>query len=338
MSKVLVTGGCGYIGSHTIVSLLNEGHEVISIDNLVNSYIESLAGIKKITGQDVINHNIDLCDGPAVDAFFSQHDDIDAIIHFAALKAVGESVKEPLRYFQNNVDSLLHVLKGAQNTGVKNFIFSSSCTVYGQAVDLPVTETTEMKEAESPYGRTKQIGEQILKDLSTHTTINVLSLRYFNPAGAHPTTHIGESARTPALNLVPVITETAAGKRKECTVFGDDYDTRDGSCIRDYIHVMDLADAHKLSVGYLLHGKNNSSYEVFNLGIGEGVSVLEAITAFEKVSGKKLNYKIGPRRPGDVIAIYSNYKKAKDRLGWNPQYGVEDIMRTAWDWEQKRPY
>ena len=338
MSKVLVTGGCGYIGSHTIVSLISRGHEVISIDNLVNSYIESLSGIKKITGKDVINHNIDLCDGPAVETFFNQHDDIDAIIHFAALKAVGESVKEPLRYFQNNVDSLLNVLQGAQKTGVKNFIFSSSCTVYGQATDLPVTETTEMKEAESPYGRTKQIGEQILKDLSTHTDINVLSLRYFNPAGAHPTTYIGESARTPALNLVPVITETAAGKRKVCMVFGDDYDTRDGSCVRDYIHVVDLADAHQLSVEYLLQKRNEASYEVFNLGIGEGVSVLEAISAFEKISGEKLNYKIGPRRPGDVVAIYSNYKKAKDRLGWHPQYDVEDIMRTAWDWEQKRPY
>ncbi len=338
MSKVLVTGGTGYIGSHTAVDLLNHGYEVVTVDNHINSYDAPLQYIEEITGKKVSHYNIDLCDKEATEQLFAEHQDISAIIHFAALKAVGESTEKPLLYFENNMKSLVNVLSLAEKYGVKNFIFSSSCTVYGQATDLPVTEETEMKEAESPYGRTKQLGEYMLKDLAQFSNINVISLRYFNPAGAHSSGLLGEAPKQVALNLVPVITETAAGKRAETVVFGDDYDTRDGSCIRDYIHVEDLAAAHTCAVTYLLDGKNESSYEVYNLGIGEGVTVLEAINAFEKVSGKKLDYRIGPRRPGDVIAIYSNYEKANDRLGWEPKYGIDDIMRSAWDWEQNRPF
>ncbi len=338
MSKVLVTGGCGYIGSHTLVNLITQGHEVISIDNFMNAYEKALDGIREITGIRVKNYPIDLCDAGELARVFDEHPDIEAVIHFAALKAVGESVERPLLYFRNNINSLINILDQAVKHKVKNIIFSSSCTVYGQATDLPVTETTEMKEAESPYGRTKQIGEYILKDIARLKDINVLSLRYFNPAGAHPSAKIGEAPRVIALNLVPVIMETAAGKRDKCLVFGDDYNTRDGSCVRDYIHVVDLADAHTKAVSYLLAGKNTDKYEVFNLCIGDGITVLEAIRAFEKVSGKKLNYEVGPRRPGDVVAIYSNYEKAQRLLGWEPQYGIEDIMRSAWQWEQVREY
>ena len=338
MAKVLVTGGCGYIGSHTLVSLIESGYEVISIDNLVNSFEEALSGVEAITGKRVKNYNIDLCDSEKVSEVFEAHPDIEAVIHFAALKAVGESVEKPLLYFRNNINSLINLIDEVKKHDISNFIFSSSCTVYGQATDLPVTEQTDMKDAESPYGRTKQIGEHILKDVSGIWGLNVLSLRYFNPAGAHPSGHIGEAPKVVAMNLVPVITETAAGKREKCIVFGDDYDTRDGSCVRDYIHVVDLANAHTKAVNYLMEGKNNENYEVFNLGIGEGVTVLEAINAFEKVSGQKLNYEIGPRRAGDVIAIYSNYKKAKEHLGWNPQLGIEDIMHSAWQWEQNRKW
>lgn len=338
MSKVLVTGGTGYIGSHTMVDLIQSGYEVISVDNHINSFEEPIESIEKITGHRPKHYNIDLCDKEATRRIFIDNDNIEAIIHFAALKAVGESTEKPLLYFENNMKSLLNVLSLAQDFGVKNFIFSSSCTVYGQATDLPVTEETEMKEAESPYGRTKQLGEYMLKDLAQYSDMKVISLRYFNPAGAHHSGLLGESPKQVALNLVPVITETASGKRESCTVYGNDYDTRDGSCVRDYIHVEDLASAHTLAVDYLLTGQNKSSYEVFNLGIGDGVTVLEAIKAFEKVSGEKLNYIIGPRRPGDVIAIYSNYEKAKSRLGWSPKYGIDDILKTAWTWEMNRPY
>lgn len=338
MSKVLVTGGCGYIGSHTLVSLIQQGYEVVSIDNLINSSEEALKGVENITGVTVSNYVVDLCDAEKVSAVFTEHPDIDAVIHFAALKAVGESVAKPLLYFRNNLNSLINVLDEVKKNKIKRFIFSSSCTVYGQATDLPVTEETEMKEAESPYGRTKQIGEYILRDLARIWGLNVLSLRYFNPAGAHPSGHIGEAPKVEAQNLVPVITETAAGKREKCIVFGTDYNTRDGSCVRDYIHVVDLANAHTKAVDYLMANKNKDTYEVFNLGIGDGVTVLEAINAFEKVSGQKLTYEIGPRRPGDVIAIYSNYKKAKESLGWSPQYGIEEIMETAWQWEQDRKW
>ena len=338
MAKVLVTGGAGYIGSHTAVDLFNNGYDVITIDNHHNSYEASIDHIHKITGKRPEHYKLDLCDAQATSALFQKLSDVDAIIHFAALKAVGESTEKPLLYFENNLKSLLNVVSGAQSAGIKNLIFSSSCTVYGQASELPVTEETEMKEAESPYGRTKQLGEYMLKDLAQYSDLKVISLRYFNPAGAHHSGLLGEASKQKALNLVPVITETAAGKRKECVVFGDDYDTRDGSCVRDYIHIEDLAAAHTCAVQYQLNQKTRDPYEVFNLGIGDGVTVLEAIKAFEEISNQKLNYRIGPRRSGDVIAIYSNYEKAKAVLGWEPKYGIKEIMNTAWQWENNRPF
>ncbi len=335
MKKILVTGGTGYIGSHTIVDLLDNGYEVISIDNLVNSDGSMLKGIKKITGKTVKNYKVDLTNLKATRKVFERHPDIEGIIHFAALKSVGESVGEPLLYFKNNLEGLMNILICAKDYNVKNFIFSSSCTVYGNADELPVTEETPQKEAESPYGRTKQIGENIIKDFAkAYPDFKSILLRYFNPAGAHESALIGEMSIKKAIYLVPVIMETAAGRRKETVVFGDTYDTRDGSCIRDYIHVMDVASAHTKSLEYLMQGKNESNCEVFNIGIGEGVSVLEAIHAFERVTAKKLNYRIGPPRDGDVVAIYSNYDKARDKLGWEPKRNIDDIMKTAWAWEQ----
>ncbi len=337
MKKVLVTGGCGYIGSHTIVDLIGNGFDVISIDNLSNSDEKVLEGIKAITGVTVKNYRSDLCDLEATRRLFLENDDLCGIIHFAALKSVEESVFQPLRYFHNNLNSLINVLKCAGEFGVGNFIFSSSCSVYGNARELPVTEETPFLEAECPYARTKQMGEQIIRDFSAADSIvNAILLRYFNPAGAHESALIGESPRNKATNLVPVITETAIGKRQQMTVFGDDYDTRDGSCIRDYIHVMDLANAHTKSLQYLMAGKNESNCEVFNVGIGEGVTVLEAVHAFEKVTGRKLNYRIGKRRAGDVVAIYANKDKAANLLGWQPNRGIEKIMETAWEWEVAR--
>lgn len=335
--KVLVTGGCGYIGSHTIVELLNQGFDVISADNLSNADESSLDGVERITGQRVVNYQVDLVDREATFQIFEKHPDIGGIIHFAALKAVGESVEQPIRYFNNNLNSTLNIVEACVKYNVPNLIFSSSCSVYGNASDLPVTEETGFEEAESPYARTKQMGEQMLSDVAKkYKDINVILLRYFNPAGAHPSCEIGESSSNVALNLVPVITETAIGKRKQMAVYGSDYNTRDGSCVRDYIHVMDLADAHTKALKFLFAEKNPSNCEVYNLGIGEGVSVLEAINAFESTTGEKLNYKIGPRRSGDVEAIYSNYKKAAEHLGWEPKYGINDIMLTAWEWEKKR--
>ena len=283
MSKVLVTGGCGYIGSHTIVDLINNGFDVISVDNLSNSSADVLNGIEEITGKRVKNYAIDLCWEEAVQQVFEEHRDIKGIIHFAALKLVGESVNQPVRYFRNNLNSLLNILDGMEHYEVPHLIFSSSCSVYGNAQALPVTEETPLQEAESPYARSKQMGEQIIRDFSrVHPKHNCIVLRYFNPAGAHESALIGESPTNPASNLVPVITETAIGKRPEMMVFGDDYDTRDGSCVRDYIHVMDLANAHTKALQYLHAGKNTDNLEVFNLGIGEGVTVLEAIQSFMK--------------------------------------------------------
>ncbi len=337
MPKVLVTGGCGYIGSHTIVDLIENGFDVISIDNLCNSDESALAGIKAITGKKIRNYAVDLCDLKATRAVFKKNPDIIGIIHFAALKAVGESVERPLLYYHNNLGSLLNILACMQEFGVKYHIFSSSCSVYGNSTELPVTENTPLAQAESPYARTKQIGEDILHDFSAvHPEVNNILLRYFNPAGAHERTLIGEAPRNPASSLVPVITETAIGKRQSTTVFGDDYDTRDGSCVRDYIHVMDLANAHTKALKYLLEQRNASNCEIFNLGIGMGVTVLEAVRAFESVNQTKLNYTIGPRRPGDVVAVYADYTKAATLLGWQPTRNINDIMRSAWLWEQKR--
>lgn len=337
MKKVLVTGGCGFIGSHTIIDLINNGFEVISIDNLSNSEVEALDGVTKITGKTIQNYAIDLCNLEATRKVFQEHADLVGIIHFAALKSVGESVFQPLHYFDNNLNSLLNVLKCAKEFEVENIIFSSSCSVYGNTNVLPVTEDTPFQEAECPYARTKQMGEQMLRDFVVpNKSIKTIALRYFNPAGAHETAIIGESSRNAPTNLVPVITETAIGKRASMTVFGSDYDTRDGSCVRDYIHVMDLANAHTKCLEFLMEGKNTDNFEVFNVGIGDGVTVLEAINAFEKVSGKSLNYKIGDRRPGDVVAIYADPKKSTSMLGWSPKRGIEEIMKSAWDWELAR--
>lgn len=335
--KILVTGGCGYIGSHTIVDLINHQFEVVSVDNLINSSETILEGIRAITGKTVKNYNVDLCDKMATRRIFEEHPDIAGVIHFAALKDVGESVFHPLSYFHNNLNSLLHILQCMADFGVERFIFSSSCSVYGNVETLPATEAEPLKEPESPYARTKQMGEAIIRDFCpSRKTFNAVLLRYFNPAGAHESALIGESPANRASNLVPVITETAIGKRPETLVFGNDYPTRDGSCVRDYIHVMDLANAHTKALEYLLAGNNEQSCEVFNLGTGEGVTVLEAITAFETATGQKLNYRIGPRRPGDVVAIYANYEKAARLLGWEPERNMEVIMRSAWAWEQVR--
>jgi UDP-glucose 4-epimerase len=337
MPKVLVTGGCGYIGSHTLVDLIDHGFDVVSVDNLVNSSEEALDGIEKITGQRVRNHRVDLQDLEATLDVFRAEARLDGVIHFAALKQVGESVEQPMRYFRNNLNGLLNVLDAMGQTGVTNLIFSSSCSVYGNAEALPVTEDTPLQEAESPYGRSKQMGEQIIRDVSPAMPgLRSVLLRYFNPAGAHPSARIGEAPINPASNLVPVITETAYGLREEMVVFGDDYDTRDGSCIRDYIHVMDLANAHTKALEHLLAGNQHEDVGLYNLGIGEGVTVLEAIQAFERVTGQKLNYRIGPRRPGDVVAVYANNDRARAELGWSPAFGIDDIMRSAWAWEKAR--
>ncbi len=337
MKKVLVTGGCGYIGSHTIVELINNGFEVVSVDSNINSDKEALLAIEELTGEKVENHTFDLCDLGKTRALFTAHPDFVGVIHFAALKAVGESVEKPWEYFHNNLNSLLNIMACTKEFGVNNLIFSSSCSVYGNAKALPVDENTPMEAAESPYARTKQIGEHMLRDFCiANKEVNVVLLRYFNPAGAHESGKMGESPVNVALNLVPVITETAIGKRKQLYVHGGDYDTRDGSCIRDYIHVMDLANAHTKSVSFLTEKRNKTNCEVFNLGIGEGASVLEVINAFESASGEKLNYEVGPRRAGDVEAIYCSYEKASNELGWKPTRNIEDIMRTAWEWEKRR--
>ncbi len=334
--KILITGGTGYIGSHTIVDLINNGFEVISADSYINSDGSALKGIEDITGKKIKNYKVDLRDKVATENIFKENPDIAGVIHFAALKAVGESVEKPVLYFDNNINSLLNILDNIVKYDVKYFVFSSSCTVYGSPDKLPVDENTPIQEAESPYGRTKQVSEMIAKDVLQNTDVKAIMLRYFNPAGAHESAKMGESPALPPLNLVPIITETAIGKRESMMVFGDDYDTRDGSAIRDYIHVMDLADAHTKSLQYLINDEDAPKYDYINLGIGQGVTVLEAINAFEKVTGKKLNYSIAPRRPGDIPAIYANYAKAKNILNWNPKRDIEDIMRTAWEWEKVR--
>ena len=332
---ILVTGGAGYIGSHTIVDLIENGFEVISADNFVNATNDTFKGIKKATGKKVKNYNIDLCDWSDVKKIFKKNTDIQGIIHFAALKSVGESVEKPLEYYQNNINSLANILRAAKKYNVPNVIFSSSCSVYGNTKKLPVTEKTPLQETESPYAFTKVIGEKMVQDfIKVNPDKKAILLRYFNPAGAHPSNFIGE-ASPKMLNLVPVITACAAGKIPELKVFGSDYDTRDGSCVRDYIHVCDLANAHTLALQKCISGSLTKSCETINLGIGEGVTVLEAINAFEKVSETKLNYKIEERRVGDVVAVYADNTKAKTQLGWQPKYNIEDIMRTAWAWEQR---
>jgi UDP-glucose 4-epimerase len=333
MQKILVTGGCGYIGAHTLVDLIENGYEVVSVDNNSRSTLQLLAGIEKITGKKVKNYKVDLCSYDDTVAVFQENRDITAIIHFAAYKAVGESVEEPLLYFENNLQSLVNLLKCTKEFQIPHFVFSSSCTVYGNPDHIPVTEETPQKPAESPYGATKQMGERIIEDFARTGFVKPILLRYFNPVGAHPSIAIGELPLGKPANLVPAITQTAIGKLPGMQVYGTDYDTRDGSCLRDFIHVSDIAHAHTLAVNYMLAGKNAKEVEVFNLGTGNGVTVLEAIKTFEAVSGVKLNYTLGPRRPGDVIAIYANNDKAVQALGWAIRYNLEDMMRTAWAWE-----
>ncbi|HEY5463984.1 MAG TPA: UDP-glucose 4-epimerase GalE [Hanamia sp.] len=335
MNKILVTGGCGYIGAHTIIDLIENGFSPICIDNNSRSTAALLTGIKEITGVFVKNYKVDLANFDDTYAVFQENTDIKGIIHFAAYKAVGESVNKPLMYFENNLFSLINILKCTKEFKVPNFIFSSSCTVYGSPDTIPVTEESPIKPAESPYGATKQMGEEIVRDVTKTGGLQSILLRYFNPVGAHPSALIGELPLGKPENLVPAITQTAIGKIKTLSVYGDDYPTRDGSCIRDYIHVCDIAHAHTLALQYLMENKNAEKCEVFNLGTGNGVSVLEAINAFEKVSGKKLNYKISPRRPGDIMAIYANNSLAKERLNWNPKYSLDEMMETAWKWELK---
>lgn len=335
MAKILVTGGCGYIGSHTIVDLIENGYDVISVDNNSRSDASILEGVERITGKKVKNYKVDLCNFDDTYAVFQENTDIEGIIHFAAYKAVGESVERPIMYYENNLNSLLNVIKCVRDFEIPYFVFSSSCTVYGNPDSIPVTEQTPTKPAESPYGATKQMGEKILSDFAAVFNTQVIALRYFNPVGAHPSIEIGELPIGRPQNLVPAITQTAIGKLPQMMVYGTDYDTRDGSCIRDFIHVSDIAHAHTLAIQYLQEEKNNSRYEIFNLGTGNGVTVLEAINSFEKVSGVRLNYETGARRPGDVIAIYSNNDYAVKSLGWDIKYGIDDMMRTAWHWEQK---
>lgn len=333
MEKILVTGGCGYIGAHTIVDLIQHGYTVISIDNNSRSTTALLTGVKEITGVEVKNYQVDLCNYDETCAVFEENPDIAGIIHFAAYKAVGESVEKPLEYYENNLLSLMNVLRSAGEFKVQNFIFSSSCTVYGNPDKIPVTEESPLKPAESPYGSTKVMGEKIVSDFSAATGLKGVLLRYFNPVGAHPSIRIGELPLGRPQNLFPAITQTAIGKIPQLTVYGDDYPTRDGSCIRDFIHVSDIAAAHTLAIDYILKGRNAHPISIFNLGTGNGVTVLEAIHAFERVSGRKLNYTIGARRAGDVIATYANNSLAQTELGWQIKYGLDEMMDTAWKWE-----
>jgi UDP-glucose 4-epimerase len=335
MNKILVTGGCGYIGSHTIVDLLENGFEVISADNNSRSNAAILNGVEKITGKKVKNYKVDLCNFDDTHAIFQENPGITGIIHFAAYKAVGESVEKPLMYFENNIYSLINILKCAEEFAVPHFVFSSSCTVYGSPDTIPVTETTPLQQAESPYGYTKQAGEQIVSQTVTSNNIKAVLLRYFNPVGAHPGINIGEMPVGRPANLVPAITQTAIGKLPQMQVYGSDYPTKDGSCVRDYIHVCDVAHAHTLALNYLIENKISGNCEAFNLGSGDGFTVLEVIHAFEKVNNVQLNYQMGPRRPGDVVAIYADNSKAKTQLGWMPAYTLEDMVKTAWQWELK---
>jgi UDP-glucose 4-epimerase len=333
--KILVTGGLGFIGSHTVVELQNKGFEVVIIDNLSNSSESVLKGIVAITGKNPHFEKLDLREKASVQAFFKKHNDVSSIIHFAASKAVGESVKNPLLYYENNISSLIYLLQELQEKTEAHFIFSSSCTVYGQADEMPIDESAPIKPAMSPYGNTKQIGEEIIADVSKVTTINAILLRYFNPIGSHPSAEIGELPIGVPQNLVPFITQTGIGLRKELMVYGNDYPTTDGTCIRDYIHVVDLAKAHVVALERLLANENENKVEIFNLGTGVGSSVLEVIASFEKVSGKPFPYKIVDRREGDVTMAYASTDKANTILGWKTASSLDQAMESAWNWEQK---
>jgi len=334
--KILVTGGTGYIGSHTTVELINEGFDVVIIDNLCNSDKEVIDSISKITGIKPSLEILDICDSCKLKTFFNNNSNISAVIHFAALKSVGESVNKPLDYYKNNLVSLINLLNEMKKYQISNLVFSSSCTVYGQPESLPVTENTPLLPATSPYGKTKQIGEKIISDtVFSDASIKAIALRYFNVIGAHPSALIGELPRGTPENLVPYITQTAIGLRDELKVFGNDYNTPDGYCIRDYLNVVDLAKAHVVAVKRLIDRKNKSDFEVFNLGSGKGVSVKEAIETFERVSGIKLKYKVGGRRAGDIEKIWANPEYANKELGWKTESSLDESMKTAWEWEKR---
>ncbi len=336
MKQVLVTGGTGYIGSHTAVELQNAGYEVVIVDNLSNSSTDVLDGIKKITGVRPLFEEFDLIEREKVAAFFGKYPNIEAIIHFAAFKAVGESVADPLKYYRNNLDSLINILEAMDQFNIQGIVFSSSCTVYGQPESLPVNENAAILKANSPYGNTKQVSEEIIQDmLVSCPKLKAIALRYFNPVGAHPTALIGELPLGIPQNLVPFITQTAAGLRKQLSIFGSDYNTHDGTAIRDYIHVVDLAKAHVVAVGRLIESRNKKSFEVFNLGTGKGLSVLEIVNSFEKVTGQKLNYTIVDRRPGDVEKVYADTSFANEELGWKAESTLDDILTSAWKWEKR---
>ena len=333
--KIIVTGGAGYIGSHTVVELFNTGYEPIVIDNFANAEKRTLEGIRQITGKQVKVYEGDCNDGSFLSKLFEQESSINGIIHFAAYKAVGESVRDPLKYYRNNIVSSLALLELMPGFGIKNFVFSSSCTVYGEPDKLPVTEATPKQPAESPYGNTKQICEEIIEDtVKSGALIKAIPLRYFNPIGAHPTAAIGELPLGVPNNLVPFVTQTAAGLREKLTVFGDDYNTPDGTCIRDYIHVVDLAKAHVKALKYLDKQPEDQFYDVFNIGTGKGNSVMEVIKTFERVNNLKLNYVIGPRRSGDVEQVYADVSKAENHLQWKAELDLEQSLRDAWRWQQ----
>ena len=333
--KILVTGGLGYIGSHVTVLLLEKGHEVICVDNLENSSIQVLEGIEAITGKKPHFEALDVCDESQMEHLFFEHSNLNGIIHFAAYKAVGESVSEPLKYYKNNIGGLFNVLKHSTKNSIP-FIFSSSCTVYGQADILPIDENAPLKKAYSPYGNTKQIGEKIIQDCClANENFKAILLRYFNPIGAHSSAKIGEYPQGVPQNLIPFLTQTVIGKHPILKVFGAEYDTLDGTCIRDYIHVMDLAEAHVESLNYLMSSENKASCEVYNVGTGEGISVLQLIKAFESVTGKKVPYQIVEPRQGDTISAYADTSKIMNTLGWNPKYSLEQALLSSWNWEKK---
>jgi UDP-glucose 4-epimerase len=333
MKKILITGGAGYIGSHTAVELVNSGFEPVIVDDLSNSKADVIDRLEEITGKRLAFYQGDCSDRALLDKIGQEHQ-LAGVIHFAAFKAVGESTKLPLKYYHNNVGSLVVLLEFMNSQGIKDLVFSSSCTVYGQAEILPVTESTPRKDAESPYGNTKKICEDILVDfVASQVGMRVISLRYFNPIGAHPSSKIGELPSGVPSNLVPFVTQAAAGIRQKVTIFGDDYDTSDGTCVRDYIHVVDLADAHVKALGQL-NQQENDFYDVFNVGTGNGNTVLEVVKTFEKVNGLKLNYEIGSRRPGDVVKIWADTTKINQVLGWTPKFTLEDSLRDSWNWEK----
>lgn len=331
--KILVTGGTGYIGSHTVVELQTKGYDVVVVDNLSNSHRDVLDQIEKISGKKPEFEEFDLVDSAKTAKFFKKHADIKGIIHFAAYKAVGESVANPLMYYKNNLVSLVNILEGMRENGINNLVFSSSCTVYGQPEKLPVAEDAPVQKAMSPYGNTKQISEEIIHDTSSVTDVHAVLLRYFNPIGSHESALIGELPLGVPNNLVPFITQTAIGIREQLSVFGEDYNTPDGTAIRDYIHVVDLAKAHVIAVDRMIEEKQKKKVEIFNLGTGNGFSVLEVVNSFEKVSGQKLNYKIVDRRPGDVEQVFADTQFANDELGWKAEKTLDEMMETAWRWE-----